>query len=331
WAKRFGSHDDDGATALACGAGGFVVTGSFADTVDFGGTPLRAQGSSDIFILKFTSEGSLVWARQAGGTANGEGAGIALDGFENVYVTGKFFDTVDIGGTPPDCDGIGNIYISKYTSDGVKQWVKCSGAGGEEGGAAIAIDRNENIYVTGGYDNLINLGAGDLLNNGLIDIFIAKYDPSGKAIWSDRAGEAGTDLGTAIATDRNSNLFLAGAFSDTCSFGPFLLESLRQTDGFVAKIALESSVHDPLSAVDLSVSIYPNPARSVLNVEYSIPSSHTAVTLEIINILGESVKKYISPHGKSSFTLTVDDLPAGVYCCRLSANGVSTSHTVVIQ
>jgi hypothetical protein len=53
WSRRFGGTAADVGTSIVVDPGGNVlVTGSYQDTVDFGGGPLTSAGFNDILLLK---------------------------------------------------------------------------------------------------------------------------------------------------------------------------------------------------------------------------------------------------------------------------------------
>lgn len=332
WAKNFGSAKDDAGFGVTCSnTGDVVLTGAFSDTANFGGKKLIAKGRTDIFIAKYNSEGDLQWVQQAGDTAYGDKPAIVTDNTGNIYVTGRFY--FNTPGVVPGCDGIGNIYIAKYSKTGVKQWMKCAGNGGEESGDAIAVDSSGYIYVTGGYDFTINFGSGKILNSGLIDAFIVKFNSDGVAQWTDHAGSTGDDYGTSLALDGTGNVFLGGAFSDTSFFGSFSLISNHLKDAFIVKLATQASI-STFSPVHSHISVYPNPAKSTIAIEYANNLKDPVITVEVIDILGVTIKKDVfslEETGKSIFTLLVNDLPRGIYFCRLSTNTWKESRMVVVE
>lgn len=331
WAESFGSKVDDAGFGITAGhSGSIAVTGTFSDTASFGNTKLIAGGASDIFIAKFSPGGNLLWARQAGDTSYGEGSSIVMDNDENVYVTGRFYGT----GLVPGCDGTGNIYIAKYNSAGVRQWMKCAGNGGEESADGIAIDSSGSLFITGGFDFMLDFGSGEIPNYGVIDAFILKYNSSGVAQWADHAGGGGNDYGTSVALDRSGNLFLAGAFSDTSSFGPFELQSRHLRDAFITKIGTRSGVGSSSGSSRSQLSVFPNPAHSNVMVAFDpLPDEHY-FTIEIINPLGITVKKTVYTNlaeKQSSVSLPVGDLPCGIYFCRLVTTLGSRRAAIVID
>jgi hypothetical protein len=118
WSKRFGSTGFDSGSALAMdGSGNVVVTGTFQNTVDFGGGGLTAAdvGFGDAYVAKFSgNDGSHLWSKRFGGTGGDSGVGIAVDSISgNVVVTGSFQFTADFGGAMLVSQGSDDIFLLK--------------------------------------------------------------------------------------------------------------------------------------------------------------------------------------------------------------------------
>ena len=78
------------------------MTGRFADTVDFGGpSPLVSAGSYDVFVAKYDSGGLHLWSRRFGDLNRDTNWSLAIDDAGNVFVTGYFEGTADLGGGNP--------------------------------------------------------------------------------------------------------------------------------------------------------------------------------------------------------------------------------------
>jgi hypothetical protein len=327
WAKSFGSKVNDGAYAIGVSRSGkIVITGSFGDTAFFGVTKLAAKGTTDIFLAAFDAEGNSIWARQANDTIIGSGKALAIDADENIYLTGEFGN-----GTPSDCDGFGNIYIAKYSSSGEKQWSKCAGNGSEENGNGISVDSSGNIFVTGGYDFPFDFGTGPLPYSGIIDVFIAKFNPSGIAQWADQAGGVQTEYGTAVATTTADEIFVGGYFGDTCFFGPFQLECRGSSDAFIAKIGARSGIKESL-LTQKNIFFYPNPAHE--NISISFEKKNPLVSVELFSILGMSIKKIIlsqQDEEKGFITISLVGLSKGSYLCRITGNDWHKSEMLIVE
>lgn len=103
-----------------------------------------------------------------------------------------------------------------------------------EGGNAVAIDGNGNVYVTG-------RGWGTWgspvrpYTTGSFDAFVAKLSPNGELIWNTFLGGIQDDEGYAIAVDGNGNIYVAGFTGDT--WGSPVQGYSGGPDGFAAKLS----------------------------------------------------------------------------------------------
>jgi hypothetical protein len=79
-------------------------------------------------------------------------------------------------------------------------------------GGGIAVDAAGNIYVSGATSSPefpTTPGAFDTTYNGVLDGFVAKFDPSGVLLWSTLIGGSGADGANRIAVDAVGNVYVA--------------------------------------------------------------------------------------------------------------------------
>ncbi|MBW2737070.1 MAG: SBBP repeat-containing protein, partial [Deltaproteobacteria bacterium] len=80
WSKSFGSSAREYGRAIAVDASGNVTTsGSFSDTVSFGGSALTSAGGYDIFLASYNVDGAHRWSKSFGGTLVDSGKGLATN------------------------------------------------------------------------------------------------------------------------------------------------------------------------------------------------------------------------------------------------------------
>jgi len=125
WARAMGGTGfNEGRGIAVDDAGNVYTTGSFQGEADFdpglGVFALTSEeDSSDIFVSKLDTNGDFVWARAATGPANNVALGIAVNGEDNVYVTGNFSGTVDFDPGPESFEltssGGRDIFILKLS------------------------------------------------------------------------------------------------------------------------------------------------------------------------------------------------------------------------
>jgi hypothetical protein len=66
-------------------------------------------------------------------------------------------------------------------------------------------------------------------------VFLAKLDPSGGHLWSERFGDAFEQWGRAVAVDGAGNVLVTGRFQGTLDLGGGALASAGGWDMFLAK------------------------------------------------------------------------------------------------
>ncbi len=117
------------------------------------------------------------------------------------------------------------------------EWLWAAGAGGtdSEYGNKVCLDSSGNIYVTGWFNGAPDFGSTGLASNGENDIFVAKLDADGNWLWAVSAGGSSNDYSEGIAVDAGGNIYIAGSFRETVTFGSTTL-SAAYNDVFVAKM-----------------------------------------------------------------------------------------------
>lgn len=236
WVKQAGGSGYDAANAVAIdGNGNSYITGYFAGVANFGSTTLTSSGGNDVFIAKYSTSGSLLWAKRAGGSNYDESYGIAVDGNSNCYITGYFGGTTFFGSTTLTSSGLQDVFIAKYDGSGNLLWAKQAGGTLDEKSVGITVDASGNSYITGYFVGTSSFGSTTLTSSGSSDVFIAKYDPTGNVLWAKQAGGASHDVSNSIAVDGNGNSYITGYFDSTAIFGNTTLISSGSDDVFMAK------------------------------------------------------------------------------------------------
>jgi hypothetical protein len=163
-------------------------------------------GSIDFFLTKYNNDGVKQFTRQLGATGQEtRGYGVATDASGNVFVVGYTEGSLD-GNVLVGTD---DFFITKYDSNGVKQFTRQLGvAGALTYGTAVATDAVGNVfitgYTTGGLDGNTLMGAYDL--------FITKYNSNGVKQFTRQLGSAGgATFGNEVTTDASGNVYVAGA------------------------------------------------------------------------------------------------------------------------
>ena len=260
-----GTGNDRGKAIAVDSAGNAYITGdttstqsSFPVTV---GPDLTQNGGTDAFVAKVNASGTaLSYAGFIGGSGSDQGNAIAVDSSNRAYVAGA---TNSLGTSFPDGDGFGALasfdttesgildgFVVRVTANGTAlEYAGYIGGSGIDQVLGIAVDGAAAAYLTGDTNSSAATfpvtGALDAVQNGGVDAFVAKVNPTGTAlVYAGFLGGVGDDQGKGIAIlpgcALNCEAYVTGETNSTeASFpvtvGPDLTHN-GGIDGFVAKV-----------------------------------------------------------------------------------------------
>lgn len=235
-------------------------------------------------------------ATSVGGSEEEYSRAIAVDSSGNAYITGQFTSSsVTFGSDTLTLNASEDLFVAKLSGSG--SWLWAVGVGGSRGdvGTDIAVDATGNAYVTGHFasDNL-TFGATTLASNGTnADIFVASISASGTWLWATSVGGTSTDVGTGIAVDANSSVYVTGYFySQSIDFGSSWLDNDGDYgDIFVSKYNATGEIQWVNDVEgddeDESTGISVDSTGSVLVVGW-FESSSVTVGTSTLNVAGNS-------------------------------------------
>ena len=254
WAKRAGGLNNDRAYAIAAYTdGSFVVTGHFGGAATFGPgevneTTLTGIGT-EVFVARYNPDGSLAWAKRAGGAADDIGKGIAALPDGSCLVTGYFRLTATFGAGEANETSLtgdsADLFVARYNPDGTLAWAKRAGGMFADREARIASLPDGASLLTGHFAGTMVFGPGEVNETRLTaagtgaDLFVARYNPDGTLVWVKQAGGPTNEQSGDIAALEDGSCVVTGSFRDTAVFGPGEPNETRltavQSDAFVAR------------------------------------------------------------------------------------------------
>lgn len=198
WQHSLGGSLDDIPHDLTVDASGNVYV--VGDSASFG-------SSGSAVILKYTSTGSLVWAKEWDGPFTETFDAVALDLDGNV---------IAVGGTDSYGEGHDDLLLVKYAPDGTLLAQQTWGGSGHETATGIAINTAGDIYVIGRCTSFSAFG-----NYGVL---LQKYSAALAFQWAWVWGSEQHDYGEDVAVDSTGNVYITG-LSMTYGGEGFVLKS----------------------------------------------------------------------------------------------------------
>jgi len=211
-----------------------------------------SNGYQEAFLTKLGPDGMVVYSTLLGGSNRDYSYSMTLNARQEAYLTGyaassnfplsNAFQTT-LGGNY-------DVFISKFSAGGDSLLYSTFLGGTDlEGARSIALDKNENIFVTGETKStdfpVVNENQGTLA--GISDAFVSKLSSSGQElIYSTFLGGVEADLAYDIVIDSAGNAYVCGA-TESADF---------PEKNFGQAKSLKSALDVPETQVDAFLALY---------------------------------------------------------------------------
>ena len=182
--------------------------------------------------------GAYVVSTRLGDVGDQHARAVVAAGFDAILV-GVSTGVTDLGlGPLPELGDplVGDFLFARYTPALGTVWQKRF-ADTAAGGAAVAAGGD--VVITGAAVGDVDFGGGVLTGAGppSHDVVVARFDSTGKHLWSHRWGDSADQTPNAVAVDAQGDAVVTGAFTGSLAFGPGApLVGLGTTDLFVARL-----------------------------------------------------------------------------------------------
>jgi hypothetical protein len=235
------------ATGVTVDSSGNVIVAGYTTTFDIatGATTFGVLQRTGAFVAKLSAAGNqLMFLTYIGGTLDTRAFAVAVDRFNNIYITGQTsannFPTYKA--LQPAINGGQDAFVTELNSTGT-QMVFSTYLGGSnaEQGYGIAVDRTGDVYVAGDTVSVnfpIVKPVQPAIGGGQ-DAFLVKLAPSGVAIiFSTYMGGSGDEHAAALTVDSADAAIVAG-WTESSNFpvvNAFQPQSGGNQDAFVFKM-----------------------------------------------------------------------------------------------
>ena len=181
----------------------------------------KGGGTEDVFIAKYSASGMPIWITYYGGSGNEIETHASIDGNGNLYLTGWTTSsnlpllTYTVAGAynQSSRSGASDAFIARFNISGKLEWASYLGGTGTDRGNELALDQNDNLYITG-YTGSVDFpttsGAFQAILSGTSDAFITKFNSYGVMEWSTYYGGDGFEFAKDITVDNNDNVLVTG-------------------------------------------------------------------------------------------------------------------------
>jgi len=223
YSTYLGGSGDQTGNSIAVDSLGQAYVAGVTTSDDFPVTPGAYQmanaGLTDGFVTKLNPAGSgLVYSTYVGGSDNDFATGVVITPSGSAIISGTTFSsnfpTTD-GAFQRTLRGFSDAFVARLNPTGTAlEFSTLLGGDSFEAGESVAVDAQENVYVTGSTSSAdfpTTPGAFQTAFGGDEDAFVTKFNPAGTALmYSTYLGGMNSDEGTDIVVDAGGNAYVTG-------------------------------------------------------------------------------------------------------------------------
>jgi len=258
-----------------------------------------------ISVFSIDLDGNLQWVKKIGATGSGDYPTAILPADNNnFYILGRLQATIGGAGNASNSyGGGGDFWLVKMDNNGTILWEKNYGGSNLDVPYDMVKDDDGYIYMTG-MTRSENYDASHSQWGGT-DFWLLKVNQQGDTIYTKRMGGSANDFASGIALSQSqNNIILVGGVD---SNDGMVQGNHGDRDLWVVKLNDLTTTVSTLPASTLT--LYPNPAQTVLNISYS--DNNTAYRVEIFDTFGRLCMTVDSQNGKQA--IDISSMNDGVY------------------
>ena len=202
WNRTWGGLDTEYGKTIAIDSSNNIFVGGFTKSY---------SSNYDACLIKYDTNGALLWNRTWGGNDMDRCFDIVVDPSDNIYMVGS---TLSFG------EGSRDFFLVKYNNSGSLLWNRTWGDITSEICYALALDSSNNLYL-----------AGDIGGSSRTDIIVAKFNASGDYLWNCTWKGIFESSCSDISIDNLGNIYIAGSIGN--SYNEFLLLKYSSSGDYV--------------------------------------------------------------------------------------------------
>lgn len=199
-------------------------------------------GNYDGMVLKFSENGTRIWATYFGSSSIEDMYGLVLDNHQNIYIGGKSSSTglATSGAYKTTNSGGEDALIVSFNNSGALRWSTYLGGSGQDYVRGMVQHTDLKMYITGftrSTSGIAYNAAHQSTYGGGDDAFYLKIDTTGKVSWVNYMGGSGVDYATEIVS-LNEALWFCGQTTSSnkiTTSGSYQSSYIGGTDGFIFK------------------------------------------------------------------------------------------------
>ena len=240
WVKHVLANTKDENIFLTCdNKDNLYFSGNFYKTLSVDNIKITSKNGTDIFILKFNTEGEFTKSLTIGGKNSDKLEDVKCNNKGNIFITGSFTNDINFLGNPLVAEGREDAFLAKIENLDIKTplvWLKQIGSYYTDKGKSLFL-QDDKIFLAGNFSYNVKFRKANIASNGMQDVFVSCYTTKGRELWTSSFGGAGNDYANSVVVSKNSNIYVTGSFKSEIKIGKTAIEATDfKSDNFIIKM-----------------------------------------------------------------------------------------------
>ncbi len=156
---------------------------------------VTGNSGAEMFLAKYNSTGGFYWYKTFGAVNKSIlSFDIVVDSSNNIYTCGFVYISLPSPGAYTN-----DVFVAKFNVSGDQMWNKTWGGSSYDEASGIAVDLNDNLYITG-HTNSYEYQK----------LFVLKFSAEGTKMWSNVLDFSVEDMGRDIIVDSFGDIYVVG-------------------------------------------------------------------------------------------------------------------------
>ncbi len=293
-----GSQNDEFRAVKQTVTGDFIATGV---TTSSDGDLTGNNGQEDILVARISASGSLVWAKNFGGSLADMGNSLVENPANaHIYVAGQSSSS---DGDFNSNQGASDAFLLELDAAGNLQWAQNYGGMAQDNFYWL-VWHNNFLYATGfSYSNNGNVST----NYGDADVWVTKTDLSGTLVAEKNFGGSQYDNAHYMIANSSGNLVLSAT---TASNDMDVANNAGGGDLWAVELSTNLKVNNQMT---MKWTIYPNPAQNLINIQ----SEQAFDEIKILDLSGRIIYSGHFDEPVNNYVVPLDKWKEGKYLLQL--------------
>ena len=321
WQKCYGgSQTDEGLNILTTKDSGYIL---LASTQSADGDVTGYHDSTDIWVVKLSATGDIVWQKCLGGTGTDVAFSI-VQTYDGGYLVAGGTESKD--GDVTFNHGKSDVWLVKLTSAGAVSWQKTYGGSSADGSFAARQTTDSGYVVAGSTISTDGDVSGLHIHAPQVsDYWLLKVNNTGKLIWQKCLGGTGTDGAYGVYQASDSEYVVAGqsASKDGDVTG---VHGTLTYDYWAVKVVERDSTTSIQTLNENNCSVYPTIGIGIIHLD--LPNSIENYVISVVSIYGKVIEHFATSNSHN--IIDIGDYPEGMYMVKIMNSSGSYTTKIIV-